>query len=404
MRHFGELRNKSVLYSMPQVPTQNTAELQQAFASFNQLSQQLIDSYQTLERGVSRLGATIQPRASDQRAVPARGNRENARLRQVLDALPGGVVVIDGDGIVQDHNPAAAELLGLSPRGKLWREVIEAVFSPRPDDGHDISTRDGRRVQLSTTPLGDEPGQIVLVTDVTNTRALQDKLHQYERLSSLGEMAAGLAHQIRTPLSAAILYLGMLKRDVTGIDRGMVVDKAFSRLRHIEALVRDMLSLARTDHAPGETVTPGQIIRDLEQLVVPTLPTHRINARFIDDTRGVRVRVHRELLSSALTNLVNNAIEAMPESGDLIVRARAAFDETIEICVSDTGHGMPEDVHRRIGEPFFTTRDNGTGLGVAVVNAVAKAHHGGMTFTSRVGAGSTFIVRLPILFESQNEE
>jgi two-component system sensor histidine kinase FlrB len=373
--------------------------LQQAFASFNQLSRQLIDSYQTLERGVSRLGATMRGREAEPRAQQVRDEIEKSRLRQVLDALPGGVVVIDGDGVIQDHNPATTELLGIPPRGKLWREVIEQVFAPRADDGHDISLRDGRRVHLSTTPLGDEPGQIVLITDVTSTRALQDKLHRYERLSALGEMAAGLAHQLRTPLSAAVLHLGLLKQDNPNIDRRAVVEKVFSRLRHIEALVRDMLSLARTDHAPGETVTPGQIVRELEQAIAATLPAERIATTFIDDTRGVHVCVHRELLLSALTNLVHNAVEAMPERGALTVRARASHDDYVELCVTDTGAGMPEDVQRRIGEPFFTTRDNGTGLGLAVVNAVAKVHQGVMTFTSRAGAGSTFIVRLPILPE-----
>jgi two-component system sensor histidine kinase FlrB len=379
-------------------------ELQQAFASFNQLSRQLIDSYQTLERGVSRLGATVRGREIEPRVGTSTDDIETGRLRQVLDALPGGVVVIDGDGVIQDHNPATTELIGFAPRGRLWREVIEQVFAPRPDDGHDISLRDGRRVKLSTTPLGGEPGQIVLITDVTNTRALQDKLHQYERLSSLGEMAAGLAHQLRTPLSAAILHLGLLKQDSAAIDRRAVAEKTLARLRHIEALVRDMLSLARTDHTPGETVTPAQIVCELEQAIAPTLPVERVTAQFIDDTRGVRVRVHRELLLSALSNLVHNAVEAMPDGGRLIVRARAAHDDYVEICVIDSGVGMAEDVQRRIGEPFFTTRDNGTGLGVAVVNAVAKAHQGFMTFSSRSGAGSTFIVRLPILPEREHTD
>ncbi len=373
------------------------AELQQAFASFNQISQRLIDTYQTLEKGVSRLDDSIRCTDSVFQQAPLTAANEKGRLRQVFDALPGAVIVIDGDGVIQDHNPAATELFGSETRGKIWREVIEEVFSPRPDDGHDISLRDGRRVQLSTTPLGGEPGQIVLLTDVTNTRALQDKLHQYERLSSLGEMAAGLAHQLRTPLSAAILQLGLLKQNNPNIDHRSVAEKVMARLRHIEAVVRDMLLLARMDHTPGETVTPGEIVRDLEPLVTAVIPRERIKASFIDDTRGVHVRVHRDLLLSALTNLVNNAVEAISEAGQITVRARAAYDDYVEICVSDSGNGMSEEIQRHIGQPFFTTRDGGTGLGLAVVNTVAKIHQGLMTFKTSPGDGSTFIVRLPIV-------
>jgi len=102
--------------------------------------------------------------------------------------------------LTQECNPAAVDLLGEPLRHRAWSEIIARAFAPRSDDGHEISLADGRRVNLSTCPLGDEPGQIILITDVTEMRRLQDRLHHQQRLAAMGETAASLAHQIRTPL------------------------------------------------------------------------------------------------------------------------------------------------------------------------------------------------------------
>ena len=111
---------------------------------------------------------------------------------------------------MREANPAACELLGEPLVGELWRQVIARSFAPRKDDGHEISLRDGRRLSIATRSLDAEPGQLVLLNDLTETRRLQDQLARHERLSSLGRMVASLAHQIRTPLSAAMLYAGHL--------------------------------------------------------------------------------------------------------------------------------------------------------------------------------------------------
>src|SRR5690606_13169564 len=123
-----------------------------------------------------------------------------------LDILPGGVVVLDGRGRVIEANPLALELLGEPLLGVFWREVIQRSFAPRADDGHEISLQDGRRLSLATRSLAGEPGQLILLTDLTETRRLQDELARHARLSALGRMVASLAHQIRTPLSTALLY------------------------------------------------------------------------------------------------------------------------------------------------------------------------------------------------------
>ncbi len=178
--------------------------LEQAFSLFNQMSTQLNDSYSLLEARVTELKGELAVVSAQRMAELAEKERLANRLQNLLDLLPGGIIVIDSQGIVSEANPAARELLGQPLVGELWRQVIARCFAPREDDGHEISLKDGRRLSISTRSLDAEPGQLVLLNDLTETRLLQDQLARHERLSSLGRMVASLAHQIRTPLSAAL--------------------------------------------------------------------------------------------------------------------------------------------------------------------------------------------------------
>ena len=375
---------------MPLPSVQNTHELQQAFVAFNRLSQQLIDSYQTLESRVVELGETF-----SHDLHPA--VHTTKRLRVVLNALPAGVIVLDGAGMVQECNPAAVDLLGEPLLAQHWRDIIARAFAPQADDGHDVSLRDGRRVNLATTPVGDEPGQVVSLTDVTRARTLQDKLSQFERLSALGEMAAGLAHQLRTPLSAAVLYLGMLKRpDLNPSERIPLAEKALGRLRHLETLVRDMLLLVRADHDGGAPLSVTDLLHSVEEFARPHIPVPRIHFSIIDQSENVMLRAQRDVLISALHNLISNSVQSIENEGEVTVGAHAVEPGWVDIHVADTGCGMPPETQARLGELFFTTREQGNGLGVAVVEAIAKAHHGTLTFSSQPGHGSTFTLRLPV--------
>ena len=374
---------------MPLPSAHPTDDLQQAFVAFNQLSKQLIDSYQILESSVAQLGSTFSHDMPPALHAPK-------QLRVILNALPAGVIVLDGAGIVRECNPAAADLLGEPLLQQPWRDIIARAFAPQADDGHDVSLHNGRRVNLATTPLGDEPGQVVSLTDVTRARALQDKLSQFERLSALGEMAAGLAHQLRTPLSAAVLYLGMLKRpDLNPSDRIPLAEKTLGRLRHLETLVRDMLLLVRADHGGGELMSVTDVLHSLEEFAGPHIPAPRIRFAIIDKSENVMLRAQREVLISALQNLINNSVQSIENEGEVTLTASIKEPGWIDIEVMDTGCGMSSETQARLGTLFFTTRDHGNGLGVAVVNAITKAHYGTLTFSSAVGHGSTFTLRLP---------
>lgn len=220
----------------------------QAFALFNQVSSQLSQSYSLLEARVSELKGELAVVSAQRIDELSEKERLANRLQNLLDLLPGGVIVIDGQGLVREANPAACELLGEPLIGQLWRQVIARSFAPRKDDGHEVSLRDGRRLSIATRSLDAEPGQLVLLNDLTETRRLQDQLARHERLSSLGRMVASLAHQIRTPLSAAMLYAGHLadnEQALSAQTRQRFAATLKERLHELEHQVRDMLVFAR---------------------------------------------------------------------------------------------------------------------------------------------------------------
>lgn len=224
------------------------ASLEQAYARFSQMSTQLNDSYSMLEARVTELKGQLALVSAQRMQELAEKERLALRLQSLLDLLPGGVIVIDGQGVVREANPVARNLLGQPLVGMLWRQVIARSFAPREDDGHEVSLRDGRRLSIATRSLHGEPGQLVLLNDLTETRRLQDQLSRHERLSALGRMVASLAHQIRTPLSAALLYASHLAEQELPVEQQQrFAGRLKERLHELEHQVRDMLVFARGD-------------------------------------------------------------------------------------------------------------------------------------------------------------
>ena len=376
-------------------------ELQDAFGAFNQLSAQLTESYQQLEVRVAGLTSALETEQDERIKELTEKERVASRLASLLHALPGGVVVIDGEGKVQEHNPAAELLLGQPLLGLPWSDIIKRSFAPRSDDGHDISLVDGRKVNISTCPLGTEPGQILLITDVTEIRYLQDRTGQQQRLAAMGKMAASLAHQIRTPLSSALLYVSNLKRQVlSDEDRFSLTEKMTSRLRHLEQLIEDMLMYSREGKVGEELFSSQNLLDELYQGLEPQLELTQTRFVSTNNERDLMIHGNRQMLLSALTNLAMNAMQAMKES-DKTERGKIEVIITKEknnvcIAIKDNGPGIPLDVQEQIFDPFYTTRTQGTGLGLAVVQAVAKAHDGKVKLESTPNKGSIFKVILPI--------
>jgi two-component system sensor histidine kinase FlrB len=359
------------------------------------MSDRLGESQQLLQARVDELKDQLAETSAQRLQEFDEKERLANRLQSLLDLLPGGVIVIDGQGVIREVNPVALELLGGPLEGLLWREVIARSFAPRKDDGHEISLKDGRRVSIATRSLNGEPGQLVLLTDLTETRRLQEQLARHERLSALGRMVASLAHQIRTPLSTALLYASHLEQGgLSAEHQQRFAGRLKDRLNELEHQVRDMLVFARGDLPLQDRLTPADLLAALR--AAGEIRLDGVAIRWQCDVKVGALLCNRDTLVGALLNLLENALQAANGEPKLKVHLYAR-GQVLRITISDNGAGVDAATLARLGEPFFTTRATGTGLGLAVVNSVARAHSGALDLRSRLGRGTCATLQLPLL-------
>ncbi len=362
-------------------------ELEEAFSLFNQTSLQLAQSYEALQKQL----ASVQTQLAD--ANQAR--RElNERLERLLDLLPAGVLLLNEQDEIVEMNPAAESILGADALGRQWEVVVRNAFLHVNDVG-ELITHDGRVYQLSSRMLDQPAGRLLLIQDVTAAHHLQQHRSRHQRLNSMGEMAASLAHQIRTPLSTALLYMSQLNNDMDAEKRQRFVERSLGSLRHIEGLVNDMLQYARGGRSASRPVEMETLLRRLQQALKPQLEATASTLDIRNDSERTHLIGDEEALLTALQNLAANALEAGKEHVRVVV---SVWDQerAVMFSVADNGPGIPPENQERIFEPFFTSRAQGTGLGLAVVRAVVEAHNGTVWVHSTPGQGSTFYIKLPL--------
>lgn len=363
-------------------------ELEEAFALFNQTSEQLTQSYNALQQRTEDLQEQLAQSDKEKR-------RMADRLGRLLELLPAAVVVLDENNQITEMNPSAEQILGEDALSRSWSVVQKNVFLKKTK-AHELITHSGQVYQLSNTALDQEVGRILLLQDITASRQLQEHQSRHQRLASMGEMAASLAHQVRTPLSSALLYVSQLnEQDLEGEQRERFTQKVQSSLHHLESLVQDMLQYAKGGTVPKHLIHLQTVIEHAVKQA--QMRVESLNAELhYDGSAGDRQLVgDMDALSTALQNLINNALDVIGE-GAVIQVTVLQHKQYVDITVTDNGPGIEEENLEKIFEPFYTSRAKGTGLGLAVVRAIAEAHQGEAWVKSIVGYGSKFGMRLPI--------
>ena len=374
-------------------------QLENAFQLFNQFSEKLADSYSDLEEQVTRLTEELARERSKRLIQLAEKELLAKRLESLFDALPAGVVVLDSAGHITQTNRIAQEMLAIKANNDPfidgnWEKIAADTFN---SDGDELRLKDGRWINLSASQLNNDAEKIILISDVSETHALNEMLNRQQRLSSLGEMIASLAHQIRTPLSSALLNISNSNHPANNEERRLhFTEKAKERLRHLQHMVDDMLIFARGDVSDAEYVSADTFCQQLKNILTHDYVAQKISFQIGRELGNVTIKANQDVLLSAVQNIVDNAIEASSgETKNINIDAQLNHENKFELSIKDNGCGMTQQTIGRILEPFFTTRANGTGLGLAVVNATVNRFNGEMHIDSKPGEGSNFILRFP---------
>ncbi len=387
----------------------NHEQLKQAFAIFNQASCQLSDVYRELQQQVARLTEALALANGELRRELAAKEAISQQLSQLLTALPGGVVVLDHQHQICRVNPAAIRFLGEPLLGMTWQQIEQERLQPTGVSGEWLAIKmtpvasDSYRIFIERSISAVTKESVLLLHDITEAHALREQNRRNQRLAAMGEVAAGLAHQLRTPLSTVLLYTGHLSDEaLSARERSDFAAKVIERLHHLEYLIRNMLQFVRGEVTPAETMKLSTLLRKLQRTMAPQMQQRQLHFVVEDNSMGASLNVNRDALSNAVINLLDNAMQIAP-TGSLVTLVCETTTNEVRLIVEDEGPGIDPVLHERIFEPFFTTKTEGTGLGLAIVHNWVQSMQGEIRVDSVPGNGTRFTISLPRLTKSSNK-
>lgn len=374
-------------------------QLQLAFAAFNEASEQLSGVYQELQHQVTQLTRELALANGELHRQLIAKEDLSRQLSFLLNALPGGVLALNGDECIEQVNPAALTMLGEPLLGLTWHQVAQERLSPTAviNEWYVIQQKaaEQRHIRIESSALDSTGRRILLVNDITEAYVVQEKIRRNQRLAAMGEMAANLAHQLRTPLATALLYANHLGSDaLTPDERQKFATKTIERLHHLEHLTKDMLRFVKGETTQLERVLVSDLLTELQQVIEPQLIPLNLRLIVRDHSQAECLMTNHQALCGAMINLLENAMQVSAPNDRIILTGRVEGDNIV-LSVHDDGPGIDAALQERLFEPFFTTRVEGTGLGLAIVRGVIQSMGGTVQINSLPDTGSEFVVRLP---------
>ncbi len=306
---------------------------------------------------------------------------------RLLDAIDRGIVVLDENGAVTRFNPASETLLGADPAETLKTMGIPLGVDAKREVA--ISYPERRVLELQTIPM--QVGTVVYIRDITAEKARTEEELRTGATKAVQDLAAGVAHEIGNPLNAISLSLQLIERDPTDKE---TIQTCMQQVKRLDGIIRDFLAALRP-HRPN--LRPGSPVGPLKRCL------DTLREQFVERNIHVTLNVPAALPAVALDtsqieqvffNLLKNALEAMRDGGSITITIKAD-DETVAILFRDTGLGMTTAQLTHLFEPYRTTKEKGTGLGLMISKRIVRDHGGTIDAESIVGEGTTFTVRLP---------
>jgi len=345
------------------------------------------------------------------------------KYRRIFEGSKDTILIADCEGFIQDVNPAGLELFGCEDKSNLIRHKTFYDIFINKDDYTDFLDRmknvgfvkdyetqlrgiDGGLIDVLITAnfRKDDDGEIcgfeAIVKDISEWKRVQDRLKEADRLASIGQLAAGLAHELNNPLGIILGYSGILlkelrEKDGVRSDIGVISRNAETCKR----IVEDLLKFSRRTETRPELLDIHRLIDGVVEMLSYQVEVKGVNIARKYSSSVPEVMLDREKMRQVFMNIIVNAIQAVSPGGEIVIESNCNQSQSrIFISVRDNGVGILEEIRGRIFEPFFTTKEpgEGTGLGLSVSYGIVKEHHGDIIVESEVGRGSTFTVSLPM--------
>ncbi len=403
-----------------QVGDEQLAIFNQTFASFNNTIKQLNESYANLQSRHQLLSDELT--ATNEKLVHSLAQNIQTRnfLHNVLESLTSGVITIEPDGRIGTINKAGCEILRVKSGqiiGQDYRTVFGGSLATRRSLTDLLQGKQAYRlvekqvlvsddktipISVSASCIRDAENNIVgaleVFVDLTDLKRMEDEIARVKSLAALGEVAAVVAHEVRNPLSGIAGFAALLKREMGDAHANIgYVDKIIIGVEKLNRSVTSLLDYARElRHEPRPT-NLNSVLQETVEFFRVDLSTRGSASRVKLDLprEDVTCDLDRENFAGALINLLKNADEAMPKGGTISIKLKSSSSRVV-LSVSDEGAGVPEQLMEKIFTPFFTTRDGGTGLGLALVRKIVDAHRGAILVSNNPNRGSTFTIELPL--------
>lgn len=356
--------------------------------------------------------------------------QEIERLRNfnesIIQSISSGLILVDNEGKVSYVNKAAGNILGYAPDeiiGKDFRilrlqekkNLLGIAFDHTGDidtrregnirrkDGVDIPT--GFTISNHRDVHGNKIGEILIFRDLTNVYKMQEEILRMDRLVSLGEISSGIAHEIRNPLAGIKTTAQAMGEEMDRADsKREYLNRITKEIDRLNDLLKMFFSFAKPQRPNLVFCNIKDVVNEITPLLIKDIADRGITFLERYDPELPKVKMDLSQMHQVFLNLFLNAIQAMPNGGELRIEAERVCSKTggfrpdfVQVAVSDTGHGIAPHILSRVFDPFFTTKAKGVGLGLSISYQIIKKHGGTIRVQSQAGSGTSFFITLPLL-------
>ena len=363
---------------------------------FLHASQSLEGHQQHLHREIEHLSANLAAANAKLRIQVAEKQDATNRLRALLQALPAGVLLVEA-GLVVEFNPAASALINSLTVGKEWRLPEQWARTSVPDEYLAADVAGDKVVQVRIVASG--PRSMIQLLDVTSTVQAHARNEREAKLVAMGRMAADIAHQLRTPLSTALLYASHLADgELADEDRAQFAQRLRDQLVRLEGLASSMLGFMRERPKQVEVISLADLAEDSIAACGPLYEKRGIALLRSIEAGDHVIMINRQQIRSAIVALLENALEVSTPGQSITFDVRVE-GQRAHIVVQDQGPGIAPSMMDHLFEPFSTTRVTGTGLGLSIARTAVEAHRGEIAAVNCPEGGARFTVTLPCMAE-----